>query len=91
MAGTRNAGRRDVLLVLLLGAVSIAVYLIYPVLNHTPAKIFLRTSLDRAIPLVPVMVIPYLSPIPLIIVAVVVSTALCDLPRWEVVPSDRRA
>jgi hypothetical protein len=61
--------------VLLLGAVSIAVYLIYPVLNHGPAKIFLRTSLDRAIPLVPVMVIPYLSPIPLIVAVVVFAIA----------------
>lgn len=76
------AGRRDVLLALLLGAVSIAAYLIYPVLNHGPAKIFLRTPLDRAIPLVPVMVIPYLSLIPLIILAAVVF-AVADVRRVQ--------
>jgi len=82
MAGIQDAGRRDVLLALLLGVVSIAAYLIYPVLNHGPGKIFLRTPLDRAIPLVPVMVIPYLSLIPLIIVAVVVF-AIADVRRVQ--------
>jgi membrane-associated phospholipid phosphatase len=72
MAGTPSAVWRDVLLALGLGAVSVAVYLIYPVLNHGPNKIFLQTPLDRAIPLVPVMVIPYLSLYPLLILAAVV-------------------
>ncbi len=81
MADTPDAGR-DVLLTLLLGAVSIAAYLIYPVLNHGPAKIVLRTLLDRAIPLVPVMVIPYLSLTPLIILAAAVS-AIADLRRVQ--------
>jgi membrane-associated phospholipid phosphatase len=82
MADTASAGRRDVLLTLLLGVVSITAYLIYPVLNHGPDRIFLRTPQDRAIPLVPVMVIPYLSLIPLIIVAVVAS-AIADLRRVQ--------
>ena len=82
MTGIQDAGRRDVLLALVLGAVSGAAYLIYPVLNHGPGKIFLRTPLDRAIPLVPVMVIPYLSLIPLIIAAAVVF-AIADVRRFQ--------
>lgn len=82
MTGTFSARRRDVLLTLLLGAVSAAACLLYPVLNHGPARIFLRTPLDRVIPLVPVMVIPYLSLIPLIILAAVVF-AVADLRRFR--------
>jgi len=82
MTATPSAARRDVLLALGLGAVSVAAYLIYPLLNHGPNKIFLRTPLDRAIPLVPVMVIPYLSLIPLLIAAAVVF-ALTDLRRFQ--------
>ena len=82
MADTPGARRRDVLLTPLLGAVSTAAYLIYPVLNHGPAKIFLRTPLDHMIPLVPVMVIPYLSLIPLIILAAVVF-AIADVRRVQ--------
>jgi membrane-associated phospholipid phosphatase len=82
MTATPSAARRDVLLALGLGAVSVAAYLIYPVLNHGPDKIFLQTPLDRAIPLVPVMVIPYLSLIPLLIAAAVVF-ALTDLRRFQ--------
>jgi hypothetical protein len=55
MTDTPGTARRDVLLALLLGTVSVATYLIYPVLNHGPNKIFLQTPLDRAIPLVPAM------------------------------------
>jgi membrane-associated phospholipid phosphatase len=72
MTAAPGAARRDVLLALGLGAVAVAAYLVYPVLNHGPKRIFLRTPLDRAIPLVPVMVIPYLSLIPLLIVAAIV-------------------
>ena len=82
MTATPGAARRDVLLALGLGAVSVAAYLIYPLLNHGPDKIFLRTPLDRAIPLVPVMVIPYLSLIPLLIAAAVVF-GLTDLRRFQ--------
>jgi membrane-associated phospholipid phosphatase len=82
MTDIPGSARRDVLLALLLGAVSVATYLIYPVLNHGPNKIFLQTPLDRAIPLVPVMVIPYLSLFPLIIVAAAVF-AIADLRRVQ--------
>ena len=82
MTGIRTAARRDVLLTLLLGTASVAAYLIYPVLNHGPARIFLRTPLDRAMPLVPVMVIPYLSLFPLIAAAAVVL-AVADVRRFQ--------
>jgi len=42
----------------------IAVYLmneIYDILNHGPAVLNLQTALDRALPLVPVFVVPYVS------------------------------
>jgi membrane-associated phospholipid phosphatase len=83
MTATSGSARSDALLALLLGAVSIAAYLIYPVLNHGPGKIFLQTPLDRAIPLVPVMVIPYLSLFPLIILTAAVF-AIGDLRRVQV-------
>jgi membrane-associated phospholipid phosphatase len=82
MTGIRNAAQRDVLLALILAAVSVATSLIYPVLNHGPNRIFLRTPLDGAIPLVPVMVIPYLSLIPLIGVAAIVF-AIADVRRVQ--------
>ena len=43
-----------------------AMTLVYAPLNHGPDRIFLRTSLDQAIPLVPVFVIPYISLTPYI-------------------------
>jgi membrane-associated phospholipid phosphatase len=52
MSAAPGGSRRDVLLALLLGAVSVAAYLLYPVLNHGPGRIFLRAPLDRAIPLI---------------------------------------
>jgi len=82
MTVIRGAARRDALLALLLCTISVATYLIYPVLNHGPYKIFLRTPLDSAIPLVPVMVIPYLSLFPLIGLAAVVL-AVTDLRRLQ--------
>lgn len=72
MAGIRRASRRDFLLTVFLGVIAAGTYLIYPVLNHGPNRIFLRTPLDRVIPFAPVMVIPYLSLIPLLIAAAVV-------------------
>lgn len=45
-------------------ALAVAVYLLnllYTQLNHGPYRIFLRTPLDKAMPLVPPMVIPYVS------------------------------
>jgi membrane-associated phospholipid phosphatase len=40
--------------------------LIYEQLNHGPSRIFLQTPLDRALPVVPVFAIPYVSLIPYI-------------------------
>ena len=50
MAGIHDAGPRDVRPALPPGAVSIATYLIHPVLNHGPCKLFLRTPPDRGNP-----------------------------------------
>jgi membrane-associated phospholipid phosphatase len=72
----------DLALAVLLGAAGFATYLLYPALNHGPNRIFLQTALDRAIPFVPVMVIPYVSLIPLIFVAAVVY-AVGDLRRFQ--------
>jgi len=43
--------------------------LIYEQLNHGPNRIFLQTPLDRALPVVPVFVIPYVSLIPYIAIS----------------------
>jgi membrane-associated phospholipid phosphatase len=40
--------------------------LIYEPLNHGPNRIFLETPLDRALPVVPIFAIPYISLIPYI-------------------------
>jgi membrane-associated phospholipid phosphatase len=86
-AAAQDAGRArspitDIILAVLLGAVGCATYLIYPALNHGPNRIFLQTAIDRAMPLVPVMVIPYVSLIPLIGIAALVF-AVADLRRFQ--------
>jgi membrane-associated phospholipid phosphatase len=43
--------------------------LIYEQLNHGPNRIFLQTPLDRALPVVPVFAIPYVSLIPYIAIS----------------------
>jgi membrane-associated phospholipid phosphatase len=45
--------------------------LIYDSLNHGPNRIFLETPLDRALPVVPIFAIPYVSLIPYIGVSLV--------------------
>jgi membrane-associated phospholipid phosphatase len=45
--------------------------LIYEPLNHGPNRIFLETPLDRALPVVPIFAIPYVSLIPYIGVSLV--------------------
>jgi membrane-associated phospholipid phosphatase len=45
--------------------------LIYESLNHGPNRIFLQTPLDRALPVVPIFAIPYVSLIPFIAVSLV--------------------
>ena len=82
MVSIRNASRRDVRLALVLATVNVAIWPIYPVLNHGPNRIFLRTPLDGMIPLVPIMVIPYLSLIPLLGVAAAVF-AIADVRRFQ--------
>jgi membrane-associated phospholipid phosphatase len=51
---------------LLLIPAILATNLIYEALNHGPHRIFLETPLDRALPLVPIFAIPYVSLIPYI-------------------------
>jgi membrane-associated phospholipid phosphatase len=46
--------------------------LIYDSLNHGPNRIFLETPLDRALPVVPIFAIPYISLIPYIGVSLLV-------------------
>jgi membrane-associated phospholipid phosphatase len=46
--------------------------LIYESLNHGPNRIFLETPVDRALPVVPVFAIPYVSLIPYIGVSLIV-------------------
>ena len=46
--------------------------LIYEQLNHGPSRIFLQTPLDRALPVVPIFAIPYVSLIPYIGVSLLV-------------------
>jgi membrane-associated phospholipid phosphatase len=45
--------------------------LIYDGLNHGPYRIFLESPLDRALPIVPIFAIPYISLIPYIAVSLV--------------------
>lgn len=45
--------------------------LIYESLNHGPNRIFLQTPLDRALPVVPIFAIPYVSLIPYIGVSLI--------------------
>ena len=54
---------------LLLLAAGYATSLLYGPLNHGPSRIFLGTAWDRAIPLVPVFVLPYVSLPPYIAVS----------------------
>ncbi len=46
--------------------------LIYDSLNHGPNRVFLETPLDRALPVVPIFAIPYVSLIPYIGVSLLV-------------------
>ena len=45
--------------------------LIYELLNHGPNRIFLQSPLDRALPVVPIFAIPYVSLIPYIVVSLI--------------------
>jgi len=59
--GIFGEGWRSALITLGIGAVTYAVSLIYDPLNHGPYRIFLRTPIDDAIPVVSAFVIPYVS------------------------------
>ena len=50
----------------------LATNLIYEALNHGPYRIFLETPLDRALPVVPIFAIPYVSLIPYIGLSLIV-------------------
>ncbi|HVC41064.1 MAG TPA: phosphatase PAP2 family protein [Candidatus Saccharimonadales bacterium] len=58
-------GLGPVVSLLLIPAI-LATNLIYDLLNHGPNRIFLETPLDRALPVVPIFAIPYISLIPYI-------------------------
>jgi len=57
---------------LLLIPAILATNLIYDSLNHGPNRLFLQTPLDRALPVVPIFAIPYVSLIPYIGVTLLV-------------------
>jgi membrane-associated phospholipid phosphatase len=57
---------RWALIDLLLIAAVLGTNLIYDALNHGPNRIFLRTPLDDALPVVPLFAVPYVSLIPFI-------------------------
>ena len=59
--GIFGEGWRGAIITLALGAVTYAVSLIYDPLNHGPNRIFLRTPIDDAIPVISAFVIPYVS------------------------------
>jgi len=58
-------GWRVVVSLLLIVAI-LGTNLIYDGLNHGPNRIFLRTPLDQALPVVPIFAVPYVSLIPYI-------------------------
>jgi membrane-associated phospholipid phosphatase len=62
----------DLSVSLLLIPAILATNLIYDSLNHGPNRIFLQTPLDRALPVVPIFAIPYVSLIPYIGVTLLV-------------------
>lgn len=78
-------------------ALAVAVYLfndVYYLLNHGPARMVLQTPIDRAIPVVPIFVIPYVSLDYYVYLSLVVfllfrqrvfqSTALAMLLAWAI-------
>ena len=70
--GIAGEGWRHGALTVALLAVWYATSLLYPVLNHGPHRIFLRTRLDELLPVVPALVIPYVSATPFIAASMMV-------------------
>ena len=64
-------GSRLIVSLLLIPAV-LGTNLIYDSLNHGPDRVFLETPVDRALPVVPVFAIPYVSLVPYIGVSLIV-------------------
>jgi len=64
--GILGEGLLGIVVSLLLIVAILGTNLIYDGLNHGPNRIFLRTPLDQALPVVPVFAIPYVSLIPYI-------------------------
>ena len=57
--GIFGTGWKNALFDLVLAAAVYGANEIYPLLNHGPARMILRTPLDNALPVVPVFVVPY--------------------------------
>ncbi len=70
--GVLNLGRRSASLDVALIAAMLGTNFVYELLNHGPSRIFLRTPLDDALPVVPVFAVPYLSLIPFVGVSLLV-------------------
>jgi membrane-associated phospholipid phosphatase len=64
--GVLGEGRRAAAASVALIPAILGTNLIYEALNHGPNRIFLRTPLDQALPVVPVFAVPYVSLIPFI-------------------------
>ena len=59
--GVLGAGWRGAALCVALAAADYLASLGYDYLNHGPSRLFLRTPLDQALPVVPVFAVPYVS------------------------------
>ena len=59
--GIFGIGWRGAAICVALGAADYVVSLGYEVLNHGPYRMFLRTPIDQALPVVPIFVVPYVS------------------------------
>jgi membrane-associated phospholipid phosphatase len=59
--GVSGIGWKGAAICVALGAADYVASLGYEVLNHGPYRMFLRTPIDQALPVVPVFVVPYVS------------------------------
>ncbi len=70
--GVFFAGWKTAVLCIALAAADYAASLGYDYLNHGPYRLFLETPIDRALPVVPVFAVPYVSLEPFIYVSLVI-------------------
>lgn len=70
--GIFHAGWKGALLCVALGVADYGASLGYDYLNHGPYRLFLRTPIDQALPVVPIFAIPYVSLEPFIYGSLVV-------------------